>query len=149
MLSLSSPINGAAKGTLAGIAGTAVIQLVSLGKQDDTVYQPERLAGRLASRYLHRCLSPSERRTAGSVLRWLYGPGWGTAFGEVQEVVHVPYPIAGVALGAAVWVFELLALPLTAATPRLKSWGKGQIAMDGIQAILFGVATASALTLLE
>lgn len=142
-------MRGAAKGVLAGLAGTAVVQLLSLGDHSKPVYQPDRLASRLAARYLHRALSPTQGRRVGALLRWTYGPGWGSAFGEVQERLRLPYGIAGVGLGGAVWLFELVALPLTGATPELKSWGTRQIARDGLQAMLFGVAAASALAIVQ
>ena len=149
MLSLSTGLKGAAKGTLAGMAGTAVVQLLSMGDHRKPVYHPDRLASRLVARHLHRALSPAEGRRLGMLLRWLYGPGWGSAFGEVQERLRLPYAIAGLALGGTVWLFELVALPLSGATPQLKAWGAREIARDGFQAVLFGVATASALAILD
>jgi len=134
---------------VAGIAGTTVVHLLSPADGHQPVYAPERLVGRIANRFLHRQLSPSQRRRYGTLLRWLYGPSWGAVFGAAQGVARIPYPAAALALGTTVWAFELMALPLSGATPALKKWGLAQIAGDGLQTVLYGIATASALALLD
>lgn len=136
------------RGLLAGAAGTMVVHLLSSGDASRPVYSPERLAGRLASRYLDRRLSKSRRHRYGLILRWLYGPSWGVTFGALQETADVPYPITGLILGISLWWFELVALPISRATPGLERWTPAEILADGVQAILFGVATSSTLALL-
>jgi hypothetical protein len=137
------------KGAVAGLAGTAVLQLLSAAQRQEPIYAPERIAGRLVERYLRRPLPGPERNTVGRFLRWTYGPSLGSAFGEAEQMTQLPYPLSGLCLGAAVWAFELVALPLTGATPPLRTWGLRTILGDGLQALLFGIATASAHTLME
>ena len=137
------------KGLLAGIIGTAAVQLLSGRPGPGPVYAPERLAGRLAERYAGRRLRHSQQRRLGMVLRWIYGPSWGAVFGELQGLTGMPFALAGLTLGAGVFVFELLALPLSGATPGLRRWGKSDIVGDAGQTLVFGLATASAMALLE
>ena len=137
------------RGAVAGIVGTAVLHLLGSKTDRDTVYAPKRLALRLASRYAKQRLSSRQARRAGTALRWLYGPSWGVALGQTQDRLGEPYVVAGVQLALAIWAFELIALPLTGATPSLRDWGPRQILGDAVQALLFGVATASAYALLD
>jgi hypothetical protein len=137
------------KGIAAGLAGTLVVQLLSSGKSARDVFDPPRMAARLSDRYLGKPLSPSEQRRYGALMRWLYGSAWGALFSEAQAVLAVPSPLAAVGLGGTVLIFELVALPLTGATPQLSKWGWHQIGKDALQAMLFGTCVASTLVLLD
>ncbi|MDQ6944688.1 MAG: hypothetical protein M3256_00115 [Actinomycetota bacterium] len=81
-------------------------------------------------------------------MRWSYGSGLGAIYGIAQDGLRLPFPLAGLGLGAAVWIFEILALPATGATPPLRRWGRAQIAGDALQTMLFGTAAAATLAVL-
>lgn len=137
------------KGLLAGLTGTLVVQLLSSGDRRHDVFDPTQMAGRLSNRYLGERLSPGQQRRYGGLMRWLYGSTLGVLFSEVQAVLRLPSPVAALGLGGTVLIFELLALPLSGATPPVRTWGWGQIGKDALQTMLFGASVASAVVLLD
>jgi hypothetical protein len=76
-------------------------------------------------------------------MRWPYGASWGIAFSLLPASRR--WVAAGAGLGAAVWLFELLALPLSGATPPLRKWRLEEVGLDALNSCLYGVVTAAAL----
>lgn len=72
---------------------------------------------------------------AGVALRFVYGP----ALSFVQRKLRVPALLFGplVAMG------ELLAMPLSGATPKVRKWGKGEVPLLFAHATLFALASAA------
>ena len=82
------------------------------------------------TRRMGKRLFGSER--AGEALRWIYGP----ALAAVQRWTRLPARLFGPLVAAG----ELVALPLTGATPPVRKWKRGEVPL------LFAHATAFALT---
>jgi hypothetical protein len=137
------------RGLAAGAAGTAVISLLGSARQGKPVSEPDRLAGRLGRKILHRRLSGVTRRRSGTLMRWSYGLSLGAMLGLAQRRLRAPLFVAGPGLGLSIWVFELAMLPRVGATPPLRQWSSADIAADAVQAMCFGVAAAATLALIE
>jgi hypothetical protein len=137
------------RGVIAGLAGTLVVQLLAGRTDTEKVYAPQRVVLQLSTRYPRRRLSTRDAGRVGTALRWLYGLSWGAGFGAAQERLGVPYLLSGLGLAATVFGFEMVFLPGIGATPALRDWGRRQVIADGVQALLFGLATTSTLALLR
>ncbi len=135
------------RGALAGIAGTAALSLLTgvearlRGRA--AVYEPARMSGRLARRFLGIDLLPQERRLAGTLMRWPYGALWGVTLSLLQP--RSRWLTSGLGLGAMIWLFELVALPLTRATPPLRKWDAKEVGLDGVNSCVYGAVTAAVL----
>ena len=145
------PIRRMVCGALAGLAGTATLTLLSAGEERRRgrapVYDPGLMVGRLAARYLGVELTDRQRQAAGLLMRWPYGALWGLALGAAPSLGS--WVLWGTALGGAAFGFELIALPLVGATPRLRQWGRSEIAVDAVNTFTYGLVTSAALSLLE
>ena len=69
---------------------------------------------------------------AGEAMRWIYGP----ALGFVQRRLRIPALLFGPLVAAA----ELLAMPLTGATPPVRKWPKGEVPLLFVHATAFALA---------
>jgi hypothetical protein len=139
-------------GAVAGAAGTAVEALLSAVQMkergDPAVYDPGQLAGRLARRHLGVRLGRHRQRQLGRLMRWTYGPTWGVALALARRGRWGrAWPLWGLGLGAAVFGFEVVALPGTGATPPLSSWGPEEVRLDAVNTLAFGLAVALVLRL--
>ncbi len=135
------------RGALAGIAGTAALSLLTGAEARlrgrAPVYEPARMSGRLARRFLDVDLLPQERRLAGRLMRWPYGALWGVMLSLFQP--RSRWLTSGLGMGAMIWLFELLALPLSGATPPLWKWDAEDVGLDGVNSCVYGAVTAAVL----
>lgn len=133
---------------VAGLAGTAVegglTALERRWRGRPALSDPDRMAGRLARRLLGRSLGRRERRLAGALLRLSYGAGLAVALAPVVTRAR-HRPLAGAAMGALIWSFELVALPLSGATPPLRRWSREELWTNLLNASVYGVVVAEAL----
>ncbi len=132
------------RGVLAGLAGTVVLSLLA-GIETQLrgrapVYEPDQMAGRLANRLLGRRLPRRQQVLVGNFMRWPYGASWGAGLGLFARTGR--WPQQGIGLGAAVWLFELIALPLSGATPPLRKWEPEEVALDALNTLIYGAVTA-------
>jgi hypothetical protein len=134
---------------LAGSAGTLCeaglsrIERRSLGPSPyDTVLMAERLGARLGVR-----LQPSAARAVGAAMRWTYGPAWGLPVSAATR--RARWPIAGLGVGIALFLFELAVLPGTGATPPAARWGGRFVAADLVNTLMYGEVAALADSLLR
>lgn len=145
-----SEVADIARGALAGLAGTVVISALSAVEARlrgrPAVYEPAAMAGRLGRRVGMR-LDDRQRAWAGRLMRWPYGASWGAALGALAP--GRGWPVSGLLLGGAVLGFELIVLPLVSATPRIRRWGREQVASDGLNTLAYGLATAGLLVVLK
>jgi hypothetical protein len=136
-------------GAIAGAAGSSAVAAAGALEERlrgrPSVTDPGLMAARLARRFLHAELDRRERLAARSA-RWPYGALWGLAAAAAPPFRG--WPLTGVALGAAVFTFELIALPLVGATPPPDRWRAGEIAANGLNTTLYGLVTAGVLRLL-
>jgi hypothetical protein len=68
---------------------------------------------------------------AGSALRWAYGP----ALAYVQKKLRIP----GLLFGPVVALGELVAMPALGATPPVRRWRRGEVAMLFVHATAFAL----------
>ncbi len=111
------------------------------------IYEPGVMAGRLSHRLLGVELNGRRRTAAGMLMRWPYGAAWGMGLSALGRRPSVPLTAA--ALGFSVWVFELMALPLSGATPPLRRWSAEAVWTDLANTLAYGAVTALALARLE
>jgi hypothetical protein len=90
------------------------------------VFAPERIARRLFG-----------NRRAAPLLRFSYGPAVGILLGACE----VPPLLFAIALAGV----ELLGLPASGATPRVRRWPRAERAMLFVHTAVFSLATAAAL----
>ena len=144
------------RGLAIGAAGTLAVMLAGwaeralLGRRP--VFAPARLARRLLGA---RARGPGRGRAIGILMRWGYGPLigvlWSASFGRLirrRWPEASPWP-GGLALGAAVYLFELLALPRSGAAPRLARWPVAERLLLAGQTAAFGLTAETARRALE
>jgi hypothetical protein len=135
------PIRGAEVGLLGALILTAADRLERglLGRSQ--IYAPSAIARRLfgSRRVSDRALFGSLH---GCALRAAYSAGLGALYGALRERFPRRRTMAGVTLGAEIWVFELVALPALRVVPPLRDWPRGEIALLLAHALVFGISTA-------
>lgn len=135
-------------GLIAGVAGTAVqTGLTAIERRTGVrraVSDPGVIAARLARRVLGWTLDRRERAVAGALLRSSYGAGLAVALAPLLARARHPV-LAGAGIGALIWSFELVALPLSGATPPLRRWGRVELWANLLNASAYGVVVAGVL----
>ncbi|HLK92064.1 MAG TPA: SDR family oxidoreductase [Polyangia bacterium] len=154
------PVAGArrlvARGLVAGVAGTLAVALAGwverrlLGRRP--VYAPSRLARRL---FAQAARTPGRASAIGKAMRWTYGPLVGLVWSAtIGRMIRRRWPAtrawpAGLALGAAVYLFELLALPGSGATRPLARWPAADRLLLAGHTAAFGLAAETTRRSLE
>jgi hypothetical protein len=136
MLSLRRSLLSGVGGTLCEAAMTSLERRVWGRPPYDTAAMASRLAGRLG---VH--LGGDAARGVGVAMRWSYGPAWGVPVELACR--RVRWPLAGAAVGAGLFIFELVMLPRSGATPPLEQWGGRFVAADLLNALLFAEVAAA------
>lgn len=144
------------RGAVAGAVGTVALNIVTYldmavrGRSPSTM--PGTAAGRLAGAAgidLGEGDTEQNRTEGlGAVLGYLTGLAVGAGYGVVQSRMHLPTPVAAVALGAGAMAgtdVPLTALRLT--DPR--SWSASDWAADVVPHLAYGAATAVAYAMLR
>lgn len=137
---------------LAGTAGTLAHQGLTplrnawLGHLPP--YAVRTIVSRLGERVLGRPPRDSQARGWGLVMRFTYGPSLALAWTRVRAWLprSLPTPVRGLLLGAGVFAFEVLSLPLVGATRPLRTWTRGDFALLAAQTGLFGLVTEAVLS---
>ncbi len=144
------------RGLVAGAAGTLALALSDLLERavirGRPVYAPSALARRLFGTLAR---TPGRAAAIGTAMRWIYGPLIGVAYAAtLGRALRRRWPAsrlwpAGLALGGAVYLFELIFLPLVGATRRLARWpARDKLLLAGHTG-LFGLATDGTFRSLE
>jgi hypothetical protein len=148
-------VRSLARGLAAGVAGTAAMTAYQLavakaqGKPMETPVPhrwadapaPAQVAKKLADALGHgRRFTREDVPLLANAMHWLYGIGWGVAFGIAVDGEH---PVAeGVAFGTAVWAASYAELvPLGIYRPPWK-YPAQDLALDLSYHLLFGLAAA-------
>lgn len=134
-------------GLLAGLLGTAAlsaferVERALLGRSPSYA-APE--VGRALVRRLGMPCSDAFGRRVGLLLRWLYGPTLGAlgamAFPRSSRAVVR----SGLCLSSAVYVFEILAMPATRATPPVRDWALRELILLFCHTSAFAFTTTAA-----
>jgi short-subunit dehydrogenase len=143
------------RGLFAGAAGTLALALSGLLERAllgrSPVYAPASLARRLFGRSV-LARTPGRARAVGALMRWIYGPLIGVAYGAtVGRAIRRRWPAArlrpaaGLVLGGAIYLLELLFLPLVGATRPLRRWPTGDKLLLASHTGVFGFATDNTL----
>jgi hypothetical protein len=133
---------------IAGVVATGALSLSDrfergwLGRPP--VYAPGRIAARLFG-----LRSRSRAGAVGAILRWSYGLLIAAAWSRL-----VPSRANGawrraLGLGAAIFAFELIALPALGATPPLRRWSRAEKALLAWHTQVFGFGEEMARRLLS
>ncbi|MFP2926463.1 hypothetical protein ACLESO_14830 [Pyxidicoccus sp. 3LG] len=135
---------------LAGATGTVALRaFVSLRNRvlgRAPPYAARHIAARLARAMLHRELSPLQARRWGDVMRAVYGPLLGVAWGLLRESAPgIPVP-RGLLLGVGVLALELMAFPVLRATESLHTWSAAEHGWLIAQTAVFGLVTEATLS---
>ncbi len=131
-------LEAGAAGTLA-VSGLAKLERMLLGRAP--VYSPSLMAVRLSRKLIGRRPTREVRETAGTLMRWSYGPALGIGFGLARPSLPQGPLARGALLGLAVFGFELGVLPRVGATPRLRSWSRSEVALLLAHSLAYGLVT--------
>lgn len=112
------------------------------------VYAPAAVARGLARRLAGRRLPDGPAARLGLLLRWLYGPALGAVYAAGRSRLPAPVVAGGVSFGAAIYLFELLAMPAFGATPPPRRWPRRELALLLAHTGAFGIGTSAAFELL-
>jgi hypothetical protein len=158
-----SPLGAVGRGALAGAAGTTAMDLVLYarykrggGEQSlwawefgdgirtwDDVSTPGQVGRRLLEGFLQRELPDRAARPVDNVVHWLYGLGWGAAYGIVAGSLHRRRG-AGLAWGLVVWLTSYAVLPLAKLYRPIWEYDAKTLAKDLSAHLVFGTVTAVA-----
>jgi hypothetical protein len=137
-------------GAIAGALGTLALSALEpfrdalLGRPP--VYAVRPLLTRAARRAWGIRLAPPAAQRWGLATRWVYGPTIGALYAALRPRLPASVRLGGLALGAAVGLFEAVSFPLLRVTPPRRQWSRGETLALGLQVLLFGVVTEAVLS---
>jgi hypothetical protein len=134
---ISRSVARASTSALVGILGLSLFERLErrvLGREP--LYTSTRITRRLARR-LGVSLDEEQARVLGRLLRFVYGPALGLVRARLDRRPGLGRALR---LGAAIWLFELLALPATGATPPLRRWPRGEKLLLAAHTTAFALA---------
>jgi hypothetical protein len=163
-----TPMGAVVRGTLAGAAGTVVMDAIwyaryrkSGGTSDFPAWEtaegldgfeqapaPAQVGRRLAEGLLQRELKPQRARLVTNLVHWGYGIAWGAAYGIVVGSTRRPRTTDGLLFGPIVWSAAYLVLPPTGIYKPIREYDARTLWQDASAHLAFGVGTAAAFKLL-
>jgi hypothetical protein len=155
----ASPLGALARGTIAGLAGTAVVTAVMLVEErfgvpgarvspgDPESWEeapaPAQVGQRVAEGVFDRPLPVASAPLVGSAVHWAYGAAWGALYGLVAETRRPPWAPAGAVLGLGVWAAGHAGLlPAAGLAPPFWRQPHSGAGFAAANHVLFGLATA-------
>jgi len=75
-------------------------------------------------------------------MRFGYAMSLGAAYGAARHRLPKQPLLAGIVLGAGICTFEVVAMPAAGATPRIRAWPPGDLALLAVHTLGFGLASA-------
>jgi hypothetical protein len=166
--SIQTPLGALARGMVAGMVGTAAMDLVQFarykrGGGDDRLLAwefsaglkdweqapaPAQLGKRVVEGVFQRQL-PSERAAlVNNLTHWGYGIAWGGLFGLVAGLLRSPKVRHGLVLGTTVWMSSYVVLPLAKLYRPIWEYDARVLARDLGDHLVYGVSAAGAERLL-
>ena len=121
------------------------------GPQDpwESAPAPAKVGKRILEGVFHRRVGPERIGVLTNVMHWLYGTGWGAAYGLIGGVVDMDRRVAGPVFGAGVWAASYVELvPMGIYEPPWK-YSLGTLANDLGYHLTFGTGVATAYAMLE
>lgn len=159
----STPLGALGRGVLAGLAGTAAMDLVWFrrykrsGGEDGLVDwefsaalkswedapAPAQVGRRVVEGLFQRELPPEAAAFTNNVTHWGYGVFWGGLFGLVAGSLRSPRLSHGLALGPIAWASGYVVLPLAKLYKPIWGYDAKTLARDLGAHAVYGIATAS------
>ena len=162
--SRSTPLGALARGAVAGLVGTAVMDLLqfaryrrggggdqllawefSAGLKDwEQAPAPAQVGRRVVEGVFQRELPAERARLVSNLTHWGYGIAWGGLFGLVEGSLNDPRVRHGLALGATVWSAGYVLLPLARLYRPVWEYDAKVLATDLGDHLAYGVGVAGA-----
>lgn len=158
-----SPLGAVVRGAIAGICGTAAMDLVQYveyrggGGDDgfghwefeavddwDSAPAPAQVGKRIAEGLLSSEVPPSAVNTFNNAVHWGYGTLWGIAYGVVAGSTSRRRARWGSVFGTGVWLAGYGGLPPTGLYQPISEYDPGTLAKDWAHHFVYGMATAAA-----
>lgn len=159
-----TPLGALGRGLLAGVAGTAAMDLVRFvgfkrsGGEDNLVDwefsaglknwedapAPAQVGRRVVEGLFQRELPPQTAAFTNNVTHWGYGIAWGALFGLVAGSLRSRRLRHGLALGPVVWASGFVVLPLAKLYKPIWEYDVKTLARDLGGHTVYGLATAAA-----
>ena len=159
-----TPLGALGRGLLAGVVGTAAMDLVwfarykrSGGKDDlvdwefsaglkdwEAAPAPAQVGRRVVEGLFQRDLPADTAALVNNVTHWGYGVAWGGVFGLVAGSLRSPMPRHGLALGPIAWASGYVVLPLAKLYKPMWEYDPRTLARDLSAHTVYGLATAGA-----
>ena len=162
-----SPLGSVVRGALAGICGTAAMDLVqylqyrSAGGEDDLVHYelsavesferapaPARIANRLAEGLFQTTLPDEKVNLVNNLMHWGYGTAWGGMLALATGARRPARVWWGPLFGTAVFLSDYVVLPPTGLYQPIFEYDATTLAKDWRDHLVYGAAAAVALRVL-
>ena len=163
----SSPLRSVVRGALAGVVGTAAMDLAQYlryrsggGEEDLLHYEfssvesfdkapaPAQIAKRLAEGLLQTKLSDEKVNLANNLMHWGYGTAWGAALGLVTGGGRPAKVWCGPLFGTIVFLSDYVVLPPTGLYQPIFEYDAKTLAKDWRDHAVYGSAAGIALRVL-
>lgn len=159
-----TPLGVLLRGGLAGIAGTAAMDLLHYlryraggGTDGATDYEfsvvtsweeapaPAQVARRIVEALFETKLPDESANLANNLVHWAYGVSWGASLGLLAGPTRSARPWWGPLFGTAVFLSGYLVLPATGLYRPIWEYDATTLAKDWAAHLVYGTATAGAL----
>jgi hypothetical protein len=159
-----SPLGALTRGLLAGVVGTAAMDLywfywykrgagesgllewefsVGLTAWDDAA-APAQVGKRLYEGLFQRSLPATRAALMNNLMHWAYGLSWSALYGLAGASTRPPRVLSGVVLGSVVWTSGYVILPLAGLYKPMWEYDGATLAKDLGAHLIYGVGTATA-----
>lgn len=131
-----------ARGTVAGLAGTAAMTASSTAEARLRHRDPSTAPARAAQKVLgiEDFPSPAAQERFSTLVHWSYGTGWGIVRAFLGAV-GLPPVVATPTHFAAMWGGALVMLPALDVTPPVTRWGRTEVAIDVLHHLVYEAGT--------
>jgi hypothetical protein len=158
-----SPLAAVARGALAGVVGTAAMDLLwflrykrgggesgfmdwefSVGLNEwSKAPAPARLGKQLYEGFFQRELPAERAALTNNVMHWGYGVGWGALYGLLAGSARRPQIRSGLLFGSLVWAVDYVVLPLAKLYRPIWEYDLATLWQDLSAHLVYGVTTAA------
>ena len=162
-----TPIGAIIRGTAAGVAGTAAMDLVwfsryrrgggtsgfgawetARGVTWENAPAPAQVGRRVVEGFFQVQLPDSAAPLATNVVHWAYGAAWGAALGIVEGSLESPRAWHGLLFGPVVWTSGYVVLPLAGLYRPIWEYDAETLWKDLSAHLAYGLTAAAAFRLL-
>lgn len=141
------PLEAAARGLVAGAAGTAVMTLAQLLAPIESSDTPERVGRKLIRIATGKRVPRKHRGKLNQGMHVAYGTSWGVPYGLLAgRLASPPGSVAGgLALGLGVWAVSLVELPALGVAPTPWEQSPRALLTDAGLHLIYGLTAAATL----